>query len=285
MANVFIFIFDVVKDSFMISFPTPMVKKFQLHNSINRCLWEECKHPQIISYIPLFFVLRNMAYINAAFRSSKDHEVYFFMKNKYVRVHYTPGKSDDTILTNLSLISSGFPVFKGTLFAEPGIDCSFNTEGSEAYVFSTNQSANLEYTPDAPNDRILSGPATIAEIFPVLKNTVFEDGIDSAFRSTIGKEVYIFKYNQYTCIDYDSKQLVANIRKIVDGFPVLRGTIFENGIDASFASHEEAEAYLFKEDKYVRIKFTPHTTNTVLLSDIKPIIDGWPCLKDILPVT
>ncbi|ESW17879.1 hypothetical protein PHAVU_007G276300 [Phaseolus vulgaris] len=226
-----------------------------------------------------------MAYINAAFRSSKDYEVYFFIKDKYVRVQYTPGKLDDKILTSLRLISTGFPVFKGTVFAEPGIDGSFDTEGSEAYVFSTNQSAYIEYTPGATNDKILSGPATIAETFPVLKNTVFEDGIDSAFRSTIGKEVYIFKDNQYTRIDYDSKQLVGTIRKITDGFPVLKDTIFESGIDASFASHEESEAYLFKGDQYVRIKFTPNATNDVLLSDIKPIVDGWPCLKDILPVS
>nr|6IX1_A Chain A, 2S Albumin protein [Dolichos]6IX1_B Chain B, 2S Albumin protein [Dolichos]6IX1_C Chain C, 2S Albumin protein [Dolichos] len=223
------------------------------------------------------------SYINAAFRSSRAYEVYFFECNKYVRVYYTPGKTDDKILTNLRLISSGFPSLAGTAFAEPGIDCSFDTEASEAYVFSGSQCAYIDYAPGTTNDKILSGPTTIAEMFPVLKNTVFEDGIDSAFRSTKGKEVYLFKGNKYGRIAYDSKQLVGTIRNITDGFPVLKGTIFESGIDASFASHKEPEAYLFKGAQYVRIKFTPGATNNTLTGKVRPILDGWPCLRDILP--
>jgi len=226
-----------------------------------------------------------MAYINAAFRSSREYEVYFFIKNKYVRVQYTPGRTDDEILTNLRLISSGFPSLAATVFAEPGIDCSFDTEASEAYVFSNKYCAYIDYAPATTNDKILLGPTTIAEMFPVLKSTVFENGIDSAFRSTKGKEVYLFKGNKYTRIDYDSKELLGNIRNIADGFPVLKGTIFESGIDASFASHDESEAYLFKGDEYVRIKFTPHATEDVILGYIKPILDGWPCLRGILPVS
>ncbi|ESW17878.1 hypothetical protein PHAVU_007G276200 [Phaseolus vulgaris] len=226
-----------------------------------------------------------MAYINAAFRSSKDYEVYFFMKDKYVRLYYTPGKSDDKILTNLRLISSGFPSLTASFFAEPGIDCSFDTEESKAYVFSTKYCVYIDYAPGTTNDKILSGPTTIAQMFPVLKNTVFENGIDSAFRSTRGKEVYIFKGNKYVRIDYDSKQLVGTIRNIGDGFPILKNTIFESGIDACFASHEESEAYLFKGDKYARIKFSPGTYDDKLMGEVRPIVDGWPSLKGILPVS
>nr|3OYO_A Chain A, hemopexin fold protein CP4 [Vigna unguiculata]3OYO_B Chain B, hemopexin fold protein CP4 [Vigna unguiculata] len=223
-------------------------------------------------------------YINAAFRSSSEYEVYFFAKNKYVRLHYTPGASSDTILTNLRLISSGFPSLAGTPFAEPGIDCSFHTEASEAYVFSGNHSAYIDYAPGTTNDKILVGPTTIAEMFPVLNNTVFEDSIDSAFRSTKGKEVYLFKGNKYVRIAYDSKQLVGNIRNIGDGFPVLNGTEFESGIDACFASHKEPEAYLFKGQNYVRIDFTPGGKADTLVGNIRPILDGWPVLKGIFPV-
>jgi len=228
--------------------------------------------------------MSNTSLINAAFRSSREYEVYFFAKNKYVRVYYTPGKTDDKILTNLRLISSGFPSLAGTPFAEPGIDASFDTEASEAYVFSGKHCAYIDYAPGTTNDKILSGPTTIAEMFPVLKNTVFENGIDSAFRSTRGKEVYLFKGNKYVRIAYDSKQLVGNIRNIPDGFPVLKGTVFENGIDACFASHEESEAYLFKGEKYVRIKFTPGATDDTLIGEVRPTLDGWPCLRGVLPI-
>ncbi|XP_014510892.1 albumin-2-like [Vigna radiata var. radiata] len=222
-------------------------------------------------------------YINAALRSSREYEVYFFAKNKYVRLKYTPGGYDE-ILTNLTLISSGFPSLAGTPFAEPGIDASFDTEASEAYVFSGNICAYIDYAPGTHNDKILAGPTTIAQMFPVLRNTVFADGIDSALRSTIGKEVYLFKGTKYVRIDYDSKQLVGSIRNIADGFPVLNGTIFESGIDACFASHKESEAYLFKGDKYVRFKFSPGTYDDTLIGDIKLILDGWSVLNGILPV-
>ncbi|XP_014512853.1 albumin-2-like [Vigna radiata var. radiata] len=228
--------------------------------------------------------MSNPPYINAAFRSSRDYEVYFFAKNKYVRLYYTPGGTDDKILTNLRLISSGFPSLAGTPFAEPGVDCSFDTEASEAYVFSGNLCAYIDYAPATTNDKILVGPTTIAEMFPALRNTVFAEGIDSAFRSTRGKEVYLFKGNKYVRLDYDSKQ-VGNISNITDGFPVLNGTIFENGIDACFASHVDSEAYLFKGDKYVRIHFTPGKTDDTLIGDVRPILDGWPVLRGILPVS
>ncbi|XP_014512929.1 albumin-2-like [Vigna radiata var. radiata] len=229
--------------------------------------------------------MSNPPYINAAIRSSRDHEVYFFAKNKYVRLHYTPGTYDDKILTNLRLISGAFPKLAGTPFADPGMDCAFDTEATLAYVFSGNKCAYIDYAPGTYNDKILAGPTTIAQMFPVLRNTVFADGIDSAFRSTRGKEVYLFKGNKYVRIAYDSKQLVGSIRNIADGFPILNGTIFESGIDACFATHKNSEAYLFKGDKYVRIKFSPGSYDDTLIGDVRPILDGWPVLRGILPVS
>jgi len=229
-------------------------------------------------------VLEIPSYINSALRSSRTNEVYFFLKNKYVRVYYTPGQTDDKILTDLRWIYDGFPSLVDTPFGEYGIDCVFDTEGNEAYIFCTKLCAYIDYAPGTMNDKILSGPTTIAEMFPVLKNTVFENGIDSAFRSTKGKEVYLFKGNKYGRIMYDSKQLVGTIRNITDGFPVLKGTIFENGIDACFASHKENQAYLFKGENYVRIIFTPGTTDDTLVGDVKSIFNGWPLLRGILPL-
>ncbi|XP_014511316.1 albumin-2-like [Vigna radiata var. radiata] len=224
-------------------------------------------------------------YIDAALPSSKPFQVYFFMKNKYVRLYYTPGALGDELMTPLELVSAGFPSLAGTPFAEQGIDCSFNTEGSEAYIFSDKNCAYIDYAPNTGNDRILVGPITIAEMFPDLTNTVFAEGVDGAFRSSIGKEVYIFKGAKYTRITYDTNKRIIDILDITEGFPVLKGTIFENGIDACFSSHLENEVYLFKGDHYVRMKVTPHETNDTLVSAVTPIVEGWPPLKGILPVT
>ncbi|XP_014513242.1 albumin-2-like [Vigna radiata var. radiata] len=224
-------------------------------------------------------------YINAAFPSSMPFQVYFFMKNKYVRLYYTPGTTGEELLTPLELVSAGFPSLAGTPFAEQGIDCAFNTEGSEAYIFSNKTCAYIDYAPNTGNDRILVGPTTIAEMFPDLKNTVFAEGVDGAFRSTRDKEVYIFKGNQYARIDYNTKKLTQRFYEISEGFPVLKSTIFENGIDACFASHLENEVYLFKGDEYVRMKADPHGSQDTLLGDVTLIVEGWPVLKGILPVT
>ncbi|XP_014511315.1 albumin-2-like [Vigna radiata var. radiata] len=224
-------------------------------------------------------------YINAAFPSSKPFQVYFFMKNKYMRLYYTPGELGDEILTPLELVSTGFTSLAGTPFAEQGIDCSFNTEGSEAYIFSYNNCAYIDYAPNTGNDRILVGPTTIDEMFPDLKNTWFADGVDGAFRSTRDKEVYIFKGKQYARINYDTKKLTQRFYGISEGFPVLKGTIFENGIDTCFSSHLENEVYLFKGDEYVRMKVDPHGSQDTLMDFVIPIVEGWPELKDILPLS
>nr|XP_007153008.1 hypothetical protein PHAVU_004G178800g [Phaseolus vulgaris]ESW25002.1 hypothetical protein PHAVU_004G178800g [Phaseolus vulgaris] len=190
-------------------------------------------------------------YIESAFRSSRTNEVYFFFRNKYMRLYYTPGQQteiDDKILTDLRWICDDFPSLK-----------------------------------DYANDKILS-ISTIDRMFPVLENTLFDNCIDSAFRSSRGKEVYLFKDNKYACIDYGSKQLIGTIRNITDGFPVLKGTIFEDRIHACFASHKENQAYLFKGENYVLINFTPGTTNYILVHVVKPIIDGWSSFRDILPI-
>ncbi|QCE05065.1 albumin-2-like [Vigna unguiculata] len=218
--------------------------------------------------------------INAAIPSSRPYQVYFFAKNKYVRLYYTPGDTGDEIMTPLQLVSSGFSSLAGTAFAEDGIDCSFDTEGSKAYIFSSDICAYIDYAPHSSKDKILVGPTTIAQMFPTLRNTVFAEGIDAAFRSTKGKEVYLFKGIDYCRIAYDSKELVGSIGNITDGFPHLKGTIFESGIDASFGSVKKGFAYLFKEDKYTLLRESDGTFNQV-----RDILAGWPCLRGVFPVT
>ncbi|TKY53632.1 Albumin-2 protein [Spatholobus suberectus] len=125
---------------------------------------------------------------------------------------------------------------------------------------------------------------TIAAMFPFFKDTVFEDGIDAAFRSTRSHEAYLFRGDKYALVDYDSKNLIA-IRNITDGFPSLLGTVFASEIDAAFASHREDEAYLFKGELYALINFAPGTTDDHIVGgNIKHILTNWPSLRSILPL-
>ncbi|KAK7354975.1 hypothetical protein VNO80_14220 [Phaseolus coccineus] len=223
-----------------------------------------------------------VGYIESALRSSRTNEVYFFLQTKYMRLYYTSGQQiqlDDKILTDLRSITDGFPSLVGTKFEAYGVKCSFDTEGNKAYIFYNNVCAYFDYV----NDKILSY-TTIDDMFPVLKNTVFEDGIDSAFRLSRGKEVYLFKNNKYACIAYDSKQLIDTIGNITIGFPVLKGTIFEDGIHACFASHKGNQVYLFKGENYVLMNFIPGTRDHTFMHGVKPIVDGWSSFRGILPI-
>nr|XP_012569748.1 albumin-2-like [Cicer arietinum] len=114
--------------------------------------------------------------------------------------------------------------------------------------------------------------------------TEFEKGVDSAYRSSYGNEVYLFKGDKYACIDYGTNRLVQSIKKISDGFTCFHDTIFENGIDAAFASHRTDEAYFFKGEYYVRVAVVPGSTSDKLMGNPAKIVDYWPSLRGLIPL-
>ncbi|KAF5744033.1 hypothetical protein HS088_TW08G00624 [Tripterygium wilfordii] len=222
-------------------------------------------------------------YINAAFRSSRTNEAYIFMNNEYLLLNYAPGMTDDRVVNGPLLICDGFPSLAGTVFAEWGIDCSFGShDRNKAFIFSGNLCAYINYVPGTTDDKIIKGPITIAAMFPFFKGTVFESGIDSAFEAHTKYEAYLFKGNQYALINYSTPKLIA-ARPINQGFSSLRGTIFESGIDAAFASHRKKEAYLFKGDSYALIDFASGSKDDRIIGGIKKILPNWSSLRSVLP--
>ncbi|KAJ0842432.1 putative Hemopexin-like domain superfamily [Helianthus annuus] len=223
--------------------------------------------------------------IDAAFRSSRKDEVYVFMKNEYALINYAPGSTNDRVVNGPHLICDSFPSLGGTAFAEHGIDCAFTTHyGNECFIFSGNLCAKIDYAPGTKNDKILKGPMSIFKMFSFLKGTVFETGVDAAFESSTKDEAYLFKGNQYALINYsDNKPKLFHIKDIGEGYPSLKGTIFDKGIDAAFASHLSNEAYIFKGDTYALINFAPASSNDYIVNGPKKIFPNWPSLKSILP--
>lgn len=223
------------------------------------------------------------SYINAAFRSSRRDEAYLFMKNEYMLVNYAPGTTNDRIVKGPLLICDGYPSLIGTAFGEHGIDCAFDSHrGNEAFIFSGNLCAHIDYAPGITNDKILNGPMTITAMFPFFNRTVFGNAIDAAFTATARNKAYLFKGDSYALIDYDSKTCIA-IRKITEGFHSLRNTIFQSGVEVAFASHRSDEAYIFKGNQYARINFAPDSTNDYIIGGVRPIASYWPSLRSILP--
>lgn len=218
--------------------------------------------------------------INAAFRSSKHNECYVFVNDKYVLLSYVPGTNTEKILEGPKLIREGFPALVNTPF-ENGIGCAFDTDNNEAYIFLGGDCALIDYAPHSTNARLLIGPVPIGAMFPFLKGTVFDYGIDAAIRSSKSNEVYLFKGDQYARINYATRHIL-NTTSIRNGFSSLVGTIFENGLDSAFAIHIKDEAYIFKGDYYARFYFAPCATNDRIIGRVQRIVDYWVTLRDLL---
>lgn len=223
-------------------------------------------------------------YIECAFNFSDKEEVYLFIADRYLRINYAPGKTDDRILNGPETIGNGFPYLKDTIFAS-GIDAAFTASTkNEAYIFRSNIYALINFD----EGKIIQGPKLITDSFYSLKNTIFAKGIDAAFTSSTENEAYLFRGNQYALINFapgtTDDYIIQGPKKIIDSFDSLKGTIFENGLDAAFSSSRTYEAYIFKGDTYALINFAPGTTDDYIIQGPKKITESFYSLKDILPM-
>jgi hypothetical protein len=175
------------------------------------------------------------------------------VKDKYVVLNYAPGGKKREIITGPKKIVDGFPMFAKTIF-ENGIDCAFETTDNEAFIFCGNECAKTT-APKSRNARLLSGPMLITKMFPILRRTGFENGIDSATRSCYeDNNVYLFKGKERLALDIIDNKVIGRI-KISSVYPPLLGTVFEQGIDAAFNTHDEDEAFIFKGKYYAHFNF------------------------------
>lgn len=232
-------------------------------------------------------------YIDSAFRSNKENEAYMFFNKEFALINYAPGSTNDYVINGPLLISDGFPSLAGTAFAEYGIDAAFGCPGSaettggyfgpaEAFIFSGNLCAKINYAPGTTADWIIDGPKTIKQMFPFFKGTKFEKGVDAAFESTVVNEAFLFKGSEYARINYSNRTLKAKAR-IVDGFKCFVGTKFSSDIGAAFASHNYNNAYLFKDNEYVLLHFAPGGSSDYIVTGPKQVLNNWSSLKKILP--
>ena len=134
---------------------------------------------------------------------------------------------------------------------------------------------------------IIGGPKKITDGFYSLKNTIFEHGIDAAFASSQQNEAYIFKGDQYALINFapgtTDDYLLNPPKEITLGFPSLKGTVFQDGLDAAFSAKATNEAYIFKGNSYALINYAPGTTDDYIINSVTPISDGFHSLNGIIP--
>lgn len=165
------------------------------------------------------------------------------------------------------------------------IDSAFrSTRKNEAYIFIKEENVVMNYGPATRDDKIISGPKYIGNIFHSLVGTSFaEYGIDAAFGChdndglfRPSSEAMIFSGNLCARINFAPRtskdRIIQGPKTIRQMFPFFEGTNFEKGIDAAFESTVIGESYLFKGSEYAVIDYSK-----LILVEKRPIIDGFKC--------
>ncbi|KAM7489044.1 hypothetical protein LguiB_026528 [Lonicera macranthoides] len=154
------------------------------------------------------------------------------------------------------------------------VDCAFKYNNqARAFIFTSDQCVEINYE----HNQILKGPMKICEFFPKLNN-YFADGIDAAFTSA-ENEVYIFKKNKYTRLNFATGDIIQGPKEITEDFPFLKDNSFKNGIAAAFASSQPNEAYIFKGDQYAIINFKASTKEDFWVSPLKQFAVDFPYVQ------
>ncbi|KAM7486069.1 hypothetical protein LguiA_002078 [Lonicera macranthoides] len=222
-------------------------------------------------------------YVDCAFNFNNKEEAFIFTADQCLQINYACGRTKDFIIKGPMSITDFFPSLKYYIFAT-GIDAAFTSSvENEVYIFRRNKYALLNFV----SGNIIVGPKEITDSFPSLKNTIFEQGIDTAFASSRHNEAYIFKGDQYALINFapgtTDDYLVNPPKNITLGFPSLKGTVYQDGLDAAFRAKATNEAYIFKGNTYALINYAPGTTDDHIINMVTPISDGFHSLKGIIP--
>ncbi|MCT8344483.1 hemopexin repeat-containing protein [Photorhabdus kleinii] len=123
---------------------------------------------------------------------------------------------------------------------------------------------NIKYHDDA---QINKGdtPQPISKNWPSLP-VEFQRHIDDVIN--LNGYLYFFKGSQYLKFDIAKAQVSEGPKPIVDGWPGLKGTEFENGIDAAteWVDTKQDIVYFFKGSHYISYKISSHTINMNTIS-------------------
>lgn len=160
----------------------------------------------------------------------------------------------------------------------------FQIEGKqgEAYWFKDKQYVRIGgINPGTTDDHIITGPKSITDFWPSLKQAGFHD-VDSVLPMP-GNEAYFFCKDQYvrvgkiipgTTDDY----VITGPKNTMDYWPSLKKAGFKT-INAVMPIGPE-EAYFFCGNQYCRVAgIKPGTTEDHIVTGPKNIMDYWPSLK------
>ncbi|KAH6651351.1 hypothetical protein F5144DRAFT_559193 [Chaetomium tenue] len=129
-------------------------------------------------------------------------EVYVFSGTRYVRIKFTPGTPDESIIAGPHDIAGYWPSLASAGFQT--VDAAFPVPGKEdeAYVFSGNQYAKIRYHAGKTDDVVTYGPKKFTEVWSTLNKAGF-DTIDAALPvAGHSDQVYYFSGSQYVKVEF-----------------------------------------------------------------------------------
>ncbi|OCK97485.1 uncharacterized protein K441DRAFT_546434, partial [Cenococcum geophilum 1.58] len=162
-----------------------------------------------------------------------------------------------------------------------------NADGrGEAYFFSGTRYARIEFIPSNSYEKIIYGPANIADEWPALTKAGFKT-VDAVLRIPNPNpnpdrqgEAYFFSGAQYVRIKVipgKPDELIFGPANIADEWPALTKAGFKT-VDAVLPiPNPEGEAYFFSGAQYARIKVIPGKPDELIFGPAN-IADHWPSL-------
>ncbi|KAI8536120.1 hypothetical protein RHMOL_Rhmol10G0231600 [Rhododendron molle] len=138
--------------------------------------------------------------LNAAFGSG-ENEAIFFLGDECAKINYSSNPSHE-----IKQITEMFPFLQCTPF-ECSIDAALESwKSNEAFLFKDDQCVCINYSSD--NCSLVGTIRPIVELFPILKDTFFDSGIQAACAKSITNcycyEVVLFKKDRWAWIKYGS---------------------------------------------------------------------------------
>ncbi|KAF8601686.1 Hemopexin [Ceratobasidium sp. AG-I] len=215
----------------------------------------------------------------AALNIANQNQTYFFRGDKYVKINWTPGKTNDNIAYGPIEFVKEWVSLKETGFKQ--IDAILPVPGRNhrAYFFSGSRYARIEYVPGAPGDKVLGGVRPIKDNWMSITEAGF-DTIDGGLMVPGSPEqAYIFSGEQYCRISFNEgqndDQLLEGPKAIATGWSGIQ----LKSIDTIIPEPESNQgAYAFSGSRYVRFNVAVGGYDE-LITGPKDVAPYWPSLK------
>lgn len=215
----------------------------------------------------------------AATNITGKNQSYFFKGDKYVKINWTPGKTDDTIAYGPTEFVKEWASLKEAGFSQ--IDAILPIPGHDyrAYFFCGDKYARIEYVPGGPGDKILGGVRPIKGNWLSLDKAGFTRVDGALMVPGSNDQAYIFSGEQYCRIKFTEGQindeLLDGPKPITVGWSVTK---FKNIDTIIPRPGSDNGAYIFSGDKYVQIKVVVGGYDE-LVSDQRDVAPYWPSLS------